>query len=244
MIPRYLHTGRHRVWGKIILMELLEGFDFTLCADDVLRGEGADPEIVRAKKPALLKAASAALREGFTILRPAALIHKVKVVEHRHERILLKDGKELVSPLVARHLAGAEQVTLAVCTIGAGLEELSATWMKKNPLLGLALDGFGNAAVEKTAQQVCGRIGEQAHARGLTTSAPLSPGEPEWPVEVGQPQIFALLDPSRAGITLTSGGMMVPKKSISFVVGIGPEMAQTDLCELCSLRERCRYRHA
>jgi hypothetical protein len=224
-------------------MELLENFNFPLCADDVLRGQGLDPEIVHAKKPALLQAASAAVREGFTILRPAALIHKVKVVEHRHERILLNSGKELVSPLVARHLAGAEQVALAVCTIGAGLEELAATLIKIDPLLALALDGMGNAAVEKTAQQVCRQFGEQAQARGWMTSGPLSPGEPEWPVGVGQPQIFALLDPSRVGVTLTSGGMMIPKKSISFVVGIGPEMVQTDLCELCSLRERCRYRH-
>jgi hypothetical protein len=225
-------------------MELLKDFEIPLCEDDVLRGQGVDPEVVRAKKPAILKAASAALREGLSILRPAAIIHNVKVVEHRHERILLKGGQNLVSPLVARHLAGAEQVVLAVCTIGAGLEELASTMMKKKPLLGLALDGLGNAAIEKTAQQVCGRLGEQAQAKGLTTSGPLSPGEPEWPVEDGQPQIFALLDPSRVGITLTSGGMMVPKKSISFVVGIGPIMAQTDLCELCSLRERCRYRHA
>ncbi|HEX7541924.1 MAG TPA: hypothetical protein VF352_07320 [Anaerolineales bacterium] len=225
-------------------MELLKDFNFSLSVDDVLRGEGADPEIVRLKKPALLKAASAALRQGFTKLRPAAIIQKVEVVEHRHERILLQGGKELVSPLVAHHLAGAEHVVLVVSTIGPELEELASTCMEKNPLLGVALDGLGNAAVEILGQQVCMRIGERAQAAGLTASTPLSPGEPEWPLEVGQPQIFALLNPSRAGITLTSGGMMVPKKSISFVVGIGPEMAQTDLCELCSLRERCRYRHA
>ena len=225
-------------------MELLEDFVFTLSADDVLRGEGADPEIVRLKKPALLEAASTALRAGIIKLHPAALIRTARVVEHRHEQILLQGGKELVSPLVARHLAGAEQVVLAVSTIGSELEELASTSMEKNPLLGVGLDGLGNAAVEILGQQVCMRIGERAQAAGLTASTPLSPGEPEWPVEVGQPQIFALLDPSRAGVTLTSGGMMVPKKSISFVVGIGPEMAQTDLCELCSFRERCRYRHA
>ncbi len=225
-------------------MELLEDFNFTLSVDDVLRGEGADPEIVYLKKPALLKAASSALRIGITKLHPAAFIHTTRIVEHRHGQILLQGGKELVSPLVARHLAGAEQVVLAVSTIGSELEELASTSMEKNPLLGVALDGLGNAAVEILSQQVCMRLGERAQAIGLTVSTPLSPGEPEWPVEVGQPQIFALLDPSRAGVTLTSGGMMVPKKSISFVVGIGPEMAQTDLCELCSLRERCRYRHA
>jgi len=98
--------------------------------------------------------------------------------------------------------------------------------------------------MEILGQQVCGRIGVQAQSFGLTTSSPLSPGEPEWPVDIGQSQIFTLLDPSQAGITLTSGGMMIPRKSISFVVGIGPEMTTTDLCDLCSLRERCRYRHA
>jgi hypothetical protein len=225
-------------------MELLEDFDFTLSEDDVLRGEGADPAIVRAKKPSLLEAASTALHEGFTRIHPAALIHTTRIVEHRHERILLQGGKELTSPLVARHLAGAEQVTMAVCTIGQELEKLASTCMEKNPLLGVALDGLGNAAVEILGEQVCMRIGEKAQAAGLTTSTPLSPGEPDWPVETGQPQIFTLLDRSRVGIKLTSGGMMVPKKSISFVIGIGPEMVQTDLCVLCSLSERCRYRHA
>jgi hypothetical protein len=225
-------------------MELLKDFDLTLNADDVLRGEGVDTEFIRASKPALLNAINAALDQGLTRLLPTALIHITRVVEHRHEQILLNGGNELVSPLVARHMAGAEQVALVVCTIGKELEIEIEHLFSTDPLLALALDGLGNAAVERIAQQVCARIGDQARSKGLTSSTPLSPGEPEWPVEVGQPQIFALLDSSQAGITLTSGGMMVPKKSMSFVVGIGPEMAQTDLCNLCSLKERCRYRHA
>ena len=225
-------------------MELLEDFSLTLCEDDVLRGEGADPEIVRGGKTPILKAASSALHEGFSKLRPIALIESVKIVEHRHERILLQGGNELASPLVAHHLAGAEHVVVVICTIGSLLENMVSSWMEENPLLGLALDGLGNSAVEAIAQQVCKRIGEQAQDKNLTASTPLSPGEPEWPVGVGQLQIFSLLEPSRAGITLASSGMMTPKKSISFVVGIGPEMVQTDPCSLCSLRERCRYRHA
>ncbi len=223
-------------------MERWTDFAFTLSLDDILRGEGADPEAVRSKRPGVVKAASAAGHQGFTKLKPIAVVQEVKVIEHRHEQVLLAGGKKLTSPLVAKHLAGAEWVAAVVCTIGAELEMFTAA--QENLVLALALDGLGNAAVEAVAQQVCGRLAERAQARGLETNTPLSPGEPEWPVEVGQPQIFALLDPSRAGITLTSGGMMIPKKSISFVVGIGPKMARTDLCELCSLRERCSYRHA
>jgi len=225
-------------------MELLTDFDFTLNADDVLRGEGADPVVVRAKKPVLLNAASAALEQGFTKLHPAALIHTARVVEHRHERILLEGDFTLTGPLVSRHLSGAEQIAAVVCTIGLELETEIDHLFPSDPLLALARDGLGNAAIELLGQQVCGRIAARAQSTGLTASTPLSPGEPEWPVEIGQPQIFALLDSFAAGITLTDGGMMLPKKSISFVVGIGPEMVQSDMCELCSLRPRCRYHHA
>jgi hypothetical protein len=225
-------------------MEILEGLDITLGVDDILRGEGANPDVVRAKKPALLKTATEALRGGFKNLRPTAILHTVRVIEHRHEQILLEGENKMTGELVSRHLSGAVQIASVVCTIGMELETEIEHLMNSDPMYAMALDGLGNAAVEKFAQQVCARIGEQAQVEGLTTSAPLSPGEPDWPVEVGQPQVFALLDPSRIGITLTSGGMMVPKKSISFVVGIGPEMTQIDMCELCSLRERCHYRHA
>jgi hypothetical protein len=225
-------------------MEFLTDFELVLSSDDVLRGEGADPAIARSKKPAMLNAASLALNEGRPRLHPAAMIHKSKVVDHRDELILLEDGKELSGPLVSRHLAGAQQVVLALITIGSELEEHTSSTMAKDPLLSLALDGLGTSAVEILGEQVCLRIGKQAEVVGLTASTPLSPGEPDWPVEIGQPQIFSLLDPARVGIKLTSGGMMVPKKSISFVVGIGPDMSRDDFCELCSFNERCRYRHA
>ena len=194
-------------------MELWTDFAFTLSLDDILRGEGADPETVRTKRPALVKAASAARDQGFTKIKPIAVVQEVKVIEHRHERIMLEGGKTLTGPLVAHHLAGAERVAAVVCTLGPALEEYAASL--EDLVLALALDGLGNTAVEAVAQQVCGRLAERAQAQGLETSTPLSPGEPEWPVETGQPQIFALAKPSRAGIRLTEGGMMIPKKSIS-----------------------------
>lgn len=224
------------------MMELWTDFTFTLSPDDILRGEGADPEQARKRRPVLVKTASAAGHLGLTKLKPAAAVREVRVGEHRHEQVLLEGGKRLTGALVARYLAGAEQVAAVVCTIGPDLERLAAA--QENLLLTLALDGLGNAAVEAVSQQVCARLGERAQAQGLEAGAPLSPGDPEWPVEVGQPQIFSLLGSNPAGVRLTEGGMMVPKKTISFVVGIGRQMAQADLCELCSMKDRCRYRHA
>ena len=225
-------------------MEQLAHFELAFTVDDILRGQGMDPKTVRARKPILAAAAKRARAEGQGLVHPVALIREIIVRERRHERILLENGAALTGPLAARHLGGAERVAAVVCTIGPELEQAATRLLDEDPALAMALDGLGNAAVEILAQQVCEQIRERAQADGLQTSTPLSPGAPEWPVEIGQPQIFGLIEAAQAGIQITSGGMMIPKKSISFVVGIGAEVFQADLCEVCNLKETCHYRHA
>jgi hypothetical protein len=222
-------------------MNLLINWNIVLNEDDILRGQGADPQIVHSRKPSLLRAAERALVEGPGLIHPRTLTAEKEVCEHRHERILMMGGEALTGPLVTKQLSGAQRVVAAVCTIGPELEEATAQLFDQDPLYALALDGLGNAAVENLAQQVCGNIAELVESEGLQASSPLSPGNPAWPVEMGQPQIFRLLEPSKAGVSLTSGGMMIPKKTVSFVVGIGPEMTQSKMCSICSLKETCRY---
>ncbi len=225
------------------MTDLWNDFDLNLDVNDVLRGQGADPEAMRRRRPALVQAAERALAEGRSKIHPVALVGEFHVIELRHERILIEGGTALTGPQVTRHLGGAKRIAAALCTIGPVLETFAARLMGEDPVLALAFDGLGNAAVEQVGQQVCGRIGEWAQAKGLHSSTPLSPGNPEWPVEIGQPQIFALLDAEKAGIQITAGGMMFPQKSISFVTGIGSSVAQTHPCEICSLKEICRYRN-
>jgi hypothetical protein len=224
-------------------MPLWTEFHLDLDVDDVLRGQGADPETIRARRPALVEAAGRALTEGRALIHPIACVRELEIRERRHERLLLEGGA-LSGPLVARHLASARRVALAVCTIGGQLEQGAARLLPDQPPLALALDGLGNAAVEKLGQRVCRQIAAGAESAGLQAGTPLSPGAAGWPVEIGQPQVFALLDPGQAGVRLTSGGMMVPRKSMSFALGLGVEMPGADPCEVCSLVETCRYRHA
>ena len=215
----------------------------TLKVEDILRGQGMDPEKAQGSRPLFHEVAERTLVEGLHLLQPVALTREVKVVGQRHECILLDGGSSLTGPLVARHINGAQSVIASICSIGAVLEQTASKLFDTDPLFALALDGLGTAAVEKLAQQVCAGIGDKIQVEGLQASTPLSPGNPEWPIEVGQPQIFALLDPAQAGVSLTSGGMMIPKKSMSFIIGLGKEMSQANLCKICSLKERCRYQH-
>lgn len=225
-------------------MTVLTGWPLQISVDDILRGQGADPQIVHSRKPMLAAAAERARADGQSLVHPVALTREYGVREHRHERVILENDARLTGPLVTRHLAGAQRLIAVICTIGSELENTVSRLLGEDSLYALALDGLGNAAVEILSQQICAHLGVQTQTEALTASTPLSPGSPEWPVEIGQEEIFALLEPSKAGVTLTSGGMMVPKKSMSFVVGIGPDMSQTGLCTMCSLSETCRYQHA
>jgi hypothetical protein len=225
-------------------MTVLTNWNFSLSADDVMRGQGTDPDVIRTSRPRLLAAAKRAQSLGLGLIHPVSLTKEVTILTHHHGRILLEGGGVLTGPLVTRHLAGAQRVIAALCTIGPELEVAVTELLCEDPLYALALDGLGNAAVESLAQQVCTLIGEKVKAEGLQTSTPISPGNKEWSVDVGQPQIFSLLDSSQVGIRLSPNSMMHPKKSMSFIIGIGSEMSQANLCEVCSLKETCRYQHA
>jgi hypothetical protein len=224
-------------------MTLLTAWPLEIGESDILRGQGMDPASTHGVKPALQAAAERARMEGTCLLHPTAILREFGVRDHRHERIRLEEDGLLTGPLVARHLARSERVVAVLCTIGSELEDAVSRLLMDEPVYALALDGLGNAAVELLSQQICAHIGEQILPTNMTASTPLSPGSPEWPVEIGQPEIFRLLDAPRADIRLTSGGMMIPKKSMSFVVGIGTDMSQEGMCVICSLKDTCRYQH-
>ncbi len=224
-------------------MTVLLEWNFKLDVDGVLRGQGADPEVLRQRSPHLVEAAARAIEEGTPLLRPAVLCREVAVQALQHERLLLRGGGRLSGPLIARHLGRAEKVVAVLCTIGSELEGRVAEAMSSNMVHGLALDGVGSAAVEALAQAACQRLAAEAALEGLSTTMSLSPGMVGWPVDEGQPEVFDLLDGARIGVTLTQSCLMIPRKSLSFVVGVGREVGQQGQpCDYCSMRETCLYR--
>jgi hypothetical protein len=222
-------------------MTLLDRWTLELHADDVLRGQGADPGVIRARRPALVALAERAIEVGRPLLQPKVATASFSPSGLRHERLALNGGA-LAGPLIAQHLGAAEQVIVMVCTVGEGIDTEIARRMDEDPPFALALDGVGSAAAEALAAEACARFEAEARARGWRASLPLSPGMVGWPVAEGQAQIFALVDAGEAGVHLTESGMMVPRKSLSLVLGLGAKLqAAGSACEYCTLHETCRY---
>jgi hypothetical protein len=223
-------------------MELQQNLDLIFDVDAVLRGEGAEAPVLRARSPALVNVAEEAMKEGTSLLRPKVIYQEFTVEGVRHERLLLNGGQTLESKLLVQHLAAAKAICIVLCTIGEALEtRVSRTW-ESNTVYALALDGVGSAAVEALANAACQYFEKQAAEKGLQVSIPLSPGMVNWPVEEGQPQIFRLLGETGAAVRLTPSYMMIPRKSLTMIMGIGVEMKSAGrTCEYCTMRESCRY---
>jgi len=216
--------------------------DLDINVDAVLRGQGADPDIIRSRSPRLIEVAEKALEESKKLIEPQVLVKELEVTGYQHEVLELKEGKKLSGPIVTGHLVGARFVIAAVCTVGSKIDHYASEVMEDDIVLGLAIDGVGSAAVETLANAVCKEMELDAAAKEYQTTIPLSPGMIGWGVEEGQVLIFDLVDPTRIGVELTPYHIMVPRKSLSMLIGIGPGINSGErICDYCAMCETCRY---
>ena len=179
------------------------------------------------------------------LLEPAIVYETYPITEVDYQRLSLKGNIVLHGSALSSVLSPAKELAVLVCTIGCKLEEKVTDYFgKSKPLPGLLLDGIGSAAVDSIAQEACRLIRRGASLRGYQTSGPLSPGGSSFPLSE-QWQLFKLVLAEEIGVRLTSTGLMVPRKSVSMVIGIGPQMkiwTKAEACARCNLHRTCRYK--
>ncbi|MDY6875537.1 MAG: vitamin B12 dependent-methionine synthase activation domain-containing protein [Chloroflexota bacterium] len=220
----------------IVITDLYPSLDVA----HVLRGQGVDPTRARS---GVVAVAQEVVAEAQALLAPAALYTTLPVRDFRHQRVVLEGGVVFLGSLVSRALAGATEVDIVVCTIGPALEEYVDTLIATGDVVrAMAFDGAGVAALGEVSRMVVARIRDQAPVRGLGTGMRASPGQEGWLLEQ-QRVLFGLLPAEEIGVRLTESCLMLPRKSVSFVIGLGPEMRPDAVtCDFCSKRDRCSWR--
>jgi hypothetical protein len=219
-------------------IELSSG-QIPLDAEDVLRGQGIDPKRAR---PGLVIPAEAVAGGLSDLLAPQAIYDVLSVRDFHHRTIELQGGAVFEGPLAARALAGAEKVALAVCTIGPALENHVKEIFSEDPVRAMALDGAGVASLRKVSEAVIAEVRDIAAKRGWGFGMRAQPGQEGWSIRQ-QRVIFEHLPANEIGVHLTESCLMIPRKSVSFVIGVGPDMRPDAVaCDFCSKRDRCPWR--
>lgn len=128
---------------------------------------------------------------------------------------LFAPGKAL-----ARHLAGCTSAILFAATVGSGSEALARRAAVISPARALALDAIGATAIESVCDFLCARWRDERPGAALRPR--FSPGYADLPLGLQRPMLNMLDAGRKAGITLTASLMMLPQKSVTAIVGIGP----------------------
>lgn len=213
--------------------------------DEVLRRQGLGggarvrPEIKRVITKLLAEV------EADKLLEPAVAYRIYPITELGSERISLEGDKVVEGPLLPATLPEAKELVILIATIGHRLEKQVTDYTKsRGALHGMVLDGIGTAAVDQLIPEAMGIIAAEVAVRGYEISSPVNPGMPGFPM-TEQWNLLELVPADEIGVSLSSSGVLIPRKSTSMVIGIGPKMTrwtQAEVCARCSLSKSCPYK--
>lgn len=215
--------------------------DLNLSLEEFLEAQGD-----ALRRPGMHEVARQALEQAGGLVSPV-LVYDVLPASARASQTAEVGGAVFHLGRHADLLGPAQRAFLAVLTIGPQLEE----YARELQGAGRALDSF---LLGEAGAFVIGKLIDEAHRiaeseavdRGWGVGAELAPGQLAGWAIAEQKLLCGLLDVEAIGVRVTESGMLVPQKSASMMVGIGPDYESAEVrspCSFCDLGETCRYRH-
>ena len=138
---------------------------------------------------------------------------------------------------------GAAVALASVNSIGGRLDEAVKSLNAQGDVLeGYLLDCVGVVALSKVGDAAARMAEDRAREMGWGVGARLAPGSLVGWDTARQAEICDLLPLEAADIRLTESGLIVPFKSASGLIGVGPGYRETtvgSVCGLCRLKDSC-----
>ncbi len=139
-------------------------------------------------------------------------------------------------------LENCSRVILMAATLGSEIELLLRRSQKQDMSDAVILDAAASAAIENVCDNLCEDLARTFSPAFLTDR--FSPGYGDFPF-AQQAALCQILDVGRRiGITLSPGGLMLPQKSVTALLGVSsrPQQKRSRGCTACSRYESCQYR--
>lgn len=207
--------------------------DRTIVERDLGYRKGPTPEIVRQLIDEILPEVPLRLsiQCGFRIL-PLGLVSLT------NEGVRCGDIQILTGPIIANQLKKLKTIALFVSTAGPLLEQWSHQLMAEGDMMkGYLVDAIGSEVADRASEWLEKRIAEHVAPHRWAMTNRYSPGYCDWPV-TDQQKLFSFFPPQFCGITLTPSSLMIPIKSLSGIIGLGPDVQRGAYqCSICDLAD-------
>ncbi len=154
--------------------------------------------------------------------------------------------KSYVSELIAGedindHLSASSRVIFFAATLGSAADSIIRRAEIGNMAYALILDALASALIEEYCDIAENEI--KNTVSGYFTWR-YSPGYGDYPIEL-QPDIIRFLNADKQiGLTVTESNILLPRKSVTAVIGISDneQPGGKSGCEVCKMRENCAFR--
>lgn len=144
--------------------------------------------------------------------------------------------------IILRQLRGSEAYVLFICTSGAEYERYQQRLKEQADMVRIFIaDALGSVVAERCADQMEQHLQQSIGKLRWHHTNRFSPGYCGWHVSQQQ-LLFPLFQGHTCGVSLTDSSLMLPIKSVSGIIGVGPDVRHLDYtCGLCNF-EKCYKR--
>ena len=140
--------------------------------------------------------------------------------------------------IVARQVRNAVAYAVFVCTAGEEYQQLMDRLTEEGDMVRLyTAHAIGSVLAERCADYMEKVLQSQIDKLSWKRTNRFSPGYCGWNVSE-QRILFPLLHGSTAGVSLTPSALMMPIKSVSGIIGLGPDVRYHEYtCGFCDFRD-------
>lgn len=170
-------------------------------------------------------------------------VYRIFEIEKKDEGVLLKNTSAIFKGKdIAAHLEGCNRCALMCVTLSADTDRLIRRYEADSMEKAVIADSLASAAVEQACNLAEREIQEAIGAYNYTWR--FSPGYGDFPLDI-QKEFLDIIDaPKRIGVNITDSLILVPRKSVTAVMGISENEISKGRrgCGCCNMKDRCEYR--
>ena len=184
------------------------------------------------------------IEELIQIARPQS-IYQIYDLHRDGDRVMISGTSfQLKGDSIASHLSKSDKCCLLAVTLGVEADRKIHSYQVKEMTRAVILDACASAGVENICQGIQAEVKALVAKEGQYITNRFSPGYGDFPIEAQGELLNLLKGYQRIGLTATARHLLIPRKSVTAMIGIGPTSMEQDYlpCDGCLARIHCKYR--
>ena len=145
---------------------------------------------------------------------------------------------------ILKHLEDCSEAILMAATLGPNVENVLMRTQVLDMAQALIMDSCASTAIENVCDNLESELRTEIEKEGLYLTDRFSPGYGDFPITQQRCFCEVLNTQRRIGLAVSASGIMIPRKSVTAILGISPvpRKRRSSGCANCNLFFTCQIR--